>query len=547
MPNRREFLLASIVAGSACWLGADRDQREELQKKLAADPNRPQYHLLPPSGPVGDPTGPILWKQKLHMFYQHHLEGKSAWGHAVSEDMVHWKHLPMALVPTAGGPDSEGCASGSAVIHDGVPTLVYTGHWPEVVCLATSDDSMISWKKYPGNPVIAAPPFYHACPSLKCSQYPDGTPVKEPPPGTLQITEFRDTTPWKEKDGWYMTIGSGFKGVGGAVLLFRSQDLVSWEYLHPLYVGKMGVKSGPGSPYYGTPAMYVASGEGFDCPDFFPLGDKHVLIVSTMGESPYWVGRYVDHRFIPEKEGVLDLASSEAVPRFTLGRVTFAVAKTTVDGCGRRIMWGHIDERWKDWKKSGLAAGWSCALSLPRVLSLRPDSSVAMEPAPELKILRGKHRLLQDVAATPASRLLEGVQGDCLELAVELDPGDCEEFGLRLRCARDLSEHTLLGYRRKEQRLFVDTTKSTSDPQILRGVSGGTLHLVPGERLKLRVFLDASVMEAFANDGQACLTERIYSRPDSLGIGIYALGGKAKLLSMDVWEMRPISPDRLTS
>ena len=100
-----------------------------------------------------------------------------------------------------------------------------------------------------------------------------------------------------------MTIGSGFKGVGGAVLLFRSQDLVSWEYLHPLYVGKMGMEAGPGTPYYGTPAMYVASGEGFDCPDFFQLGDKHVLVVATMGESPYWVGRYFDHKFIPEKEG----------------------------------------------------------------------------------------------------------------------------------------------------------------------------------------------------------------------------------------------------
>jgi len=548
MLTRREFLLASAAAaaGGACF-GADLNQQTDLQRKLAADPNRPQYHLLPPSGPVGDPNGPIFWKGKLHIFYQHRAGEKPAWGHAVSGDLVHWKHLPMALVPTPGGPDQEGCASGSAVIHNGVPTLVYTGYWPEVVCIATGDDTMTSWKKYPGNPVIASPPYHHACPSLKCSQHADGTPVKEPPPGTPQITEFRDTTPWKDKDAWYMTIGSGFKGVGGAVLLFRSQDLVSWEYLHPLYVGKMGMKSGPGARYYGTPAMYVASGEGFDCPDFFPLGDKHVLIVSTMGESPYWVGSYVDHKFIPEKEGVLDLASSEAIERFTLGRVGFAVAKTAVDESGRRIMWGNIPERWKDWKTSYQAAGWSSVLSLPRVLSLRSDSSMAMEPAPELKILRGKHRHFQDLAATQTSRLLEGIQGDCLEIGIELDPADSEEFGLRLRCAQDFSEQTVLGYRRKEQRLFADTTKSTSDPQIICGISGGPFRLAPGEPLKLRVFLDASVMEVFANDGQACLTERIYSRKDSLGVGIYALGGKAKVLSMDIWEIRPISPDRLTT
>jgi beta-fructofuranosidase len=547
MPNRRELLFASLATGGLRLLGMDRDQQTELQRKLATDPNRPQYHLLPPAGPVGDPNGPIFWKGKLHMFYQHPVDGEQAWGHAMSEDLVHWKHLPVALVATPGGPDKDGCFSGSAVIHNGVPTLVYTGVWPEVVCIATGDDTMTSWKKYPHNPVIASPPFPHACPSPKCSQHPEGTPVKEPPPGTPHITEFRDSTPWKDKDAWYMTIGSGFKGVGGAVLLFRSEDLVSWEYLHPLYVGKMGIKSGPGTPYPGTPAMYVASGEGFDCPDFFPLGDKYVLVVSTMGESPYFVGRYVDHKLIPEKEGVLDLASSEAIKRFTLGRVGFGTAKTVLDERGRRIMWGNIPERWKDWGKSYKAAGWSGVLSLPRVLSLRSDSNMAMEPAPELKSLRGKHRHYQDLAATQTSGLLEGIHGDCLEIAIELDPGDSEEFGLRLRCARDFSEQTVLGYRRKEQRLFVDTTKSTSDPQIIRGISGGYFRLDPGGALNLHVFLDASVMEVFANNGQACLTERIYSGKDSLGIGAYALGGKAQVLSMDIWEIRPISPNRLTT
>lgn len=546
MISRREFLLAS-AAGGICLLGKDRDLQQELQTHLATDPNRPQYHFLPPAGSMGDPNGPIFWKGNLHMFYQHSLAGKEAWGHAVSEDMVHWKHLPVALVPTPGGPDKDGCFSGSAVIHNGVPTLVYTGVWPEVVCMAMGDDTMTSWEKYPRNPVIASPPYHHACPSMKCSQYPDGTPVKIPPLGTPQITEFRDPTPWKDKDAWYMTIGSGFKGVGGAVLLFRSQNLTSWEYLHPLYVGKMGMKSGPGSPYLGTPAMYVASGEGFDCPDFFPLGDKHVLLVSTMGESPYFVGRYIDHKFVPEKESLLDLGSLKAIKRFRLGRVAFAVAKTTLDEGGRRIMWGNITERWKDWKKSYETAGWSSMLSLPRVISLQSDSSIAMEPAPELRTLRGKHRHYEALVVTQNSGLLEDIQGNCLEIAIELDPGDSEEFGLRLRCARDLSEQTVLGYRWKEQRLFVDTTNSTSDPQILRGISGGPFRLKPQEALKLRVFLDASVVEVFANDGRACLTERIYSQKSSRGIGVYAIGGRAKLRSMDIWDMRPISPDRLTT
>jgi beta-fructofuranosidase len=98
-----------------------------------------------------------------------------------------------------------------------------------------------------------------------------------------------------------------------------------------------------------------------------------------------------------------------------------------------------------------------------------------------------------------------------------------------------------------DQRLFVDTTKSTSDPQVVRGMSGGFFRLMPGESLKLHVFLDGSVMEVFPNNGLACLTERIYSRRDSLGVGVYALGGEAKVLSMDIWEVMPISPNRLTT
>ena len=204
-------------------------------------------------------------------------------------------------------------------------------------------------------------------------------------------------------------------------------------------------------------------------------------------------------------------------------------------------MWGNIPERWKDWKESYLASGWSGVLSLPRVLSLRSDSSIAMEPAPDLRSLRGRSRQYRDLVVSQTSGLLEGIQSDCMEIAIELDPGDSEEFGLRLRCARDLSEQTTLGYRRKEQHLFVDTTNSTADMQIVRGISGGPFRLDPGELLRLRVFLDASVIEVFANDGKACLTERIYSKKDSLGVGVYALGGKCHLRSMDVWEMRPIS------
>ncbi len=80
---------------------------------------------------MNDPNGPIWWKGQYHLFYQLNphaaVWGDMHWGHAISPDMVHWHHEPIALAPTPGGPDSEGCFSGSAVVFDGMPTFIYTG------------------------------------------------------------------------------------------------------------------------------------------------------------------------------------------------------------------------------------------------------------------------------------------------------------------------------------------------------------------------------------------------------------------------------------
>ena len=101
--------------------------RGYLPPRLAADPHRPQYHFLPKANWVNDPNGPIFWKGYYHLFYQYSStifpQGPKYWGHARSKDMVYWEHLPMALVPTPGGPDKDGCWSGSAFINEGVPTL----------------------------------------------------------------------------------------------------------------------------------------------------------------------------------------------------------------------------------------------------------------------------------------------------------------------------------------------------------------------------------------------------------------------------------------
>src|SRR5208282_5358517 len=184
MTTRRHFIAQSALAAAAMLSRSGRLEGGAGQvtapsaQQLAADPQRPQYHFLPKANWVNDPNGPIFWKGYYHLFYQYSStvfpQGPKLWGHARSRNMVHWEHLPMALVPTPGGPDKDGCWSGSAFLNDRVPTLVYTGVFPQVQCLATSDDDMITWRKFTGNPVVA------------------------PPLPSLAVTGFRDPSIWKE-------------------------------------------------------------------------------------------------------------------------------------------------------------------------------------------------------------------------------------------------------------------------------------------------------------------------------------------------------------
>lgn len=184
--NRRELfrtaagLAGAIALGQADWaINRPRNTAiADLEARLALDPRRPQFHLLPQRNWMNDPNGPIYWKGQYHMFFQYNPDaavwGDMHWAHAVSPDMVHWRHLPIALAPTPGGPDAAGCFSGTAVVDNGVVTVLYTGvvnstlanatlndgqHiFRESQCLATSiDPDLKTWKKLAA-PVIAAPP-----------------------------------------------------------------------------------------------------------------------------------------------------------------------------------------------------------------------------------------------------------------------------------------------------------------------------------------------------------------------------------------------------
>src|SRR5204863_3850751 len=123
--NRRAFLAAG--AGAMALRAQD---NEDLRRKIAADWHRPQYHIVPPAYFLNDPNGPFFWKGKYHMFYQYAPGGEmfstKYWYHVVSEDLVHWNNLAVAIATTLDIPDKNGSWWCTAEIHNGVATIAHT-------------------------------------------------------------------------------------------------------------------------------------------------------------------------------------------------------------------------------------------------------------------------------------------------------------------------------------------------------------------------------------------------------------------------------------
>jgi len=502
-PKRRRQR-AEGIADMKAFAAKARTQREQLP----TDPHRPRYHFMPPANWMNDPNGVIEWNGKYHLFYQHNpndaVWDDMHWGHAVSDDLVHWTDQPIALSPTPGGPDEDGCWSGCAVDNNGLPTVLYTGvqgDWTrphnQRVCIATGTDDLVQWEKHPANPVIARPP------------------------AGMKVTGFRDPSVWREDECWVMAIGAGIQNIGGAVLLYRSSDLINWEYMHPLCLGDK----------HDTENIWT--GSVWEVPQFFPLGDRHVLIFTAWdGEqlyTVYFTGRYREHRFLPE-----------AIHKLDFGDRHFCAPYTMTDSQGRRILWGWIGEDRS--VEAQMAAGWSGVLALPRELRLRADGKLAINPVQEINALRGDHYHLSDIDLSADSNDFEiDLRGDALEIAAEIDPASAEECGIKIRCSPDREEETSIFFDTVRKRLGVDRRRSTllQDSGLSADVQAGAFELSPGEKLRLRIFVDCSAIEVYAND-HACITSRVYpSRSDSAGLRVYARGS-ARVNSVDIWKLRSI-------
>lgn len=472
--------------------------------EYASDHHRPVYHFLPERNWMNDPNGLIQWKGQAHLFYQYNpngpFHGTIHWGHAASPDLVHWEDFPIAIAPTPGGPDKDGCFSGCAVDNNGTPTLVYTGIDPQVVCLATSMDGLLTWQKHPANPVISAPPEEY--------QQTSGG-------------HFRDPYVWKEGTTWYIVIGSKVKGVGGLVLLYCSPNLTDWQCLGPLLTGDVNQQEP------------IWTGEMWECPNFIADGHQSILLVSNQaptGEllyTSYYTGNYQDHKFTPKSHGLLAYGRSFYAPQ---------VMKLAD---GRNIVWGWLKED-RD-RAACLEAGWSGVMSLPVEISAQPDNKLRIEPAVELAVLRSDHQHFGPLEMSPYPLdLLKGIRGSSLEILAEFETGTATEMEWMLFCSPDAQEQTRLVYQASKGRLIIDPSQSSLHLAVDRAPSQAPLVPDSNGHIQLHIFMDHSTLEVFAN-GSTYMAARVYpTRPDSNRIDLHLLNGKARLVSLDIWRLDSI-------
>ena len=508
--SRRDFLYAALAVSAASSnlpkaLAAAPAQQPEspdaLLARLAADPLRPRFHVLPQAGFLGDPCAPRYFAGNYHVFF-HGSYGGPGWHHAMSPDLIHWKHMPIALTRTAGGYDSYGTFTGGVLPGTGdTGTIIYTGVTKvpreqetirneglrEVQCIATAAGKDLGrFEKLP-QPVI------------------DG------PPAGMKVTGFRDPFGWKDGDTWYVGVGSGFNKVGGALLLYRSKDARAFEYVHALAEGTWnGLDlSNP-----------VGSAEMWECPDFFALGDKHVLLYSTEYKTFWEVGTFDKEalKFRSERKGKLDYGN-------------YYAPRSMADAQGRRILWGWVQEsRPAEAIKS---AGWSGALSLPRVLSVDAGGDLQFQVAGEMETLLADSRKLRPTK-------------DAKSLAAELAKLTLPDRTGRIMCSIKTGQACALNLTIQSQGetqplLSIRHDGKSAQPSVTIGDTAVPLHPDAKGVSRLELWIDGSVIELFA-DGREVMTTRRYDLPKSAASVAIAWDGPPSVLeALSVASMRPIS------
>ncbi|XP_024027887.1 acid beta-fructofuranosidase 1, vacuolar [Morus notabilis] len=482
---------------------------------------RTAFHFQPQKNWMNDPNGPLFHKGWYHLFYQYNPDsaiwGNITWGHAVSSDLIHWLHLPIAMVPDHWY-DINGAWSGAAtILPDGKIIMLYTGSTDESVQVQNlaypanlSDPLLLNWVKYDGNPVLV------------------------PPPG-IGYKDFRDpTTAWIGPDAkWRVTLGSKVNKTGIS-LVYRTDDFITYElldhYLHEV-------------PDTGM----------WECVDFYPVaingsngldtsvngvGVKHVLKASLDDTKVdhYAIGTY----FARNDTWVPDNPKEDVGIGLKLDYGRYYASKTFYDqNKERRILWGWINET--DTEDADLAKGWSSVQTIPRTVLFdnKTGTNILQWPVEEIESLRLSSNNFTEVVVEPGTVVPLDV-GTATQLDIfvdfEVESSESKEtgndisgcgdgavdrnklgpFGILVLADDELSELTPIYFRPSNSHgnaktyFCADETRSSKATDVFKLVYGSPVPVLDGEKLSMRVLVDHSIVESFAQGGRRVITSRIY-------------------------------------
>lgn len=450
---------------------------------------RPFYHFTPVAHWMNDPNGLVYYQGEYHLFYQYYPEGMAwgpmHWGHAVSTDLVHWQQLPIALFPDAAGDIWSGSVvvdvhNSSGFFPDGsglVALYTLAGAAPQQQCLAYSVDRGRTWTKYAGNPVLANP----------------------------GVTDFRDPKViWHAPtQRWIMIVA------GGIVRFYSSPDLKIWTF------------------------ESLLSDES-ECPDFFALpvdgNTQQQQWVVSLGGRTYYLGDFDGHSF-----------HKTAGPFVVDYGADFYAVQSYSDipeEDGRRIWIGWMDN-W-EYGQQVPTSPWRGAMTVPRCMTLqtRPDGVRLLQaPVRELRSLHGPCTHLEQQTVRPDNNIVLAADGDVLDISVKFQLETASEFGLLVRVGQ--GQRTLIGYDTVAKQLFVDRTQAGVSDFNSTFAARHCAPLAPDNMtITLRILVDRSSVEVFANGGVVVLTEQIFPDPASTGVQVYALDGTVTLCSLDLYPMQ---------
>lgn len=492
----------------ACWKNIElADSFDTTNKEYY----RPVYHHTPLYGWMNDPNGMFYKDGEWHLYYQWNPYGSKwqnmTWGHSSSRDLVNWEHHPAAIEANGLG----AVFSGSSVVDkentagfgkNAVVSLYTSAGASQIQSMAHSEDNGQTFEIYPGNPVI-----------------------------TLE-SEARDPNMFWDaaNNRWVLTLAHPLEH---EMLIFTSPDLKNWTLQNAFGKG-IGAQDGV-----------------WECPDLFKLKvdgtdqEKWVLVCNINPGGPF--GGSATQYFVGDFDGTTFKADTDAkgtIPTkwMDYGKDHYATVSWSDAPDNRRVLLGWMS----NWQYAAEVPTmqFRSANTLPREAGLFKDADgqiyLSSTPSPELTALRDKTvvNVNKKSIGRKASRFaLPATNSGVCEILLELDSRKAHVVNIDI--ANKNGECVALKYNTTDHTLTFDRRKSgiVNFSQDFPAVTVAPT-FESDNKITLRIFIDRSSMEVFANDGKSVMTNLVFPTAPYSTLSVSSDGGKAKIENLKIYSIQ---------